>query len=304
MSSRARSSTAPPAPGSSTRRSARSRSTRRRWSRTTRPCWRRCCARSRRPPRAGTCIRSRWHRRWAPGCGSTRPRPGPCSRRLRRPRRLRAQTTTRPRPREQGATSSRRCLASALIGGRTQATRGGGRVNSEEKRAVVERLVEQIRDANALIVTDYRGLTVTETAELRRSLREAGASFRVAKNTLAKLAAEQADRPSLIEFLEGPTAIAFIADDPAPVAKKLTEAARSTRILAVKGGVMNGRTLTADEVRQLGELPPREVLLSQVVGAIAGPAQNTVGVLAAPLRDIVAGLDAYIAQKHAAENAA
>jgi len=115
---------------------------------------------------------------------------------------------------------------------------------------------------------------------------------------------KQADRPSLIEFLEGPTAIAFIADDPAPVAKKLTEAARSTRILAVKGGVMNGHTLTADEVRQLGELPPREVLLSQVVGAIAGPAQNTVGVLAAPLRDIVAVLDAYIAQKQAAENAA
>ena len=177
-------------------------------------------------------------------------------------------------------------------------------MNSEEKRAVVERLVEQIRDANALIVTDYRGLTVTETAELRRSLREAGASFRVAKNTLAKLAAEQADRPSLIEFLEGPTAIAFIADDPAPVAKKLTEAARSTRILAVKGGVMNGHTLTADEVRRLGDLPSREVLLSQVVGAVAGPMQNTVGVLAAPLRELVAVLDAYIAKKQAEESAA
>ena len=177
-------------------------------------------------------------------------------------------------------------------------------MNSEEKRAVVERLVEQIRDANALIVTDYRGLTVTETAELRRSLREAGASFRVAKNTLTRRAAEAAGADTLLAILEGPTAIAFIADDPAPVAKKLTEAARSTRILAVKGGVMNGHTLTADEVRQLGELPPREVLLSQVVGAIAGPAQATVGVLAAPLRDIVGVLDAYIAQKQAAENAA
>lgn len=177
-------------------------------------------------------------------------------------------------------------------------------MNTEEKRAIVERLVEQIRGANALIVTDYRGLTVTETAELRRSLREAGASFRVAKNTLAKLAAEQADRPSLIEFLEGPTAIAFIEDDPAPVAKKLSDAARSTRILAVKGGVMNGHTLTADEVRRLGELPPRDVLLSQVVGAVAGPTQATVNVLAAPLRDIIGVLDAYIAQRQAAEDAA
>ena len=87
-------------------------------------------------------------------------------------------------------------------------------MNRDEKRDVVERLVEQIKEAKALIVTDYRGLTVTETAERRRALREAGASFHVAKNTLAKLAAEQAERPTLIEFLEGPTAIAFIDGRP------------------------------------------------------------------------------------------
>ncbi|MDX6552562.1 MAG: large subunit ribosomal protein [Gaiellales bacterium] len=174
----------------------------------------------------------------------------------------------------------------------------------EEKREIVERLVAQIKESKALIVTDYRGLTVTQTAEIRNALREAGASFHVAKNTLARLAAEQADRPTLVEFLEGPTAIAFIADDPAPAAKKLSEVARQTRILAVKGGVMNGHTLTADEVRQLGELPPRDVLLSQVVGAIAGPMQNTVGVLAAPLREFVAVLDAYIAKRQEAEAAA
>ncbi|MDX6535374.1 MAG: large subunit ribosomal protein [Gaiellales bacterium] len=174
----------------------------------------------------------------------------------------------------------------------------------EEKREIVERLVTQIKESKALIVTDYRGLTVTQTAEIRNALREAGASFHVAKNTLARLAAEQADRPTLVEFLEGPTAIAFIADDPVPAAKKLSEVARQTRILAVKGGVMNGHTLTADQVRQLGELPPRDVLLSQVVGAIAGPMQNTVGVLAAPLRDVVAVLDAYIAKRQEAEAAA
>jgi large subunit ribosomal protein L10 len=177
-------------------------------------------------------------------------------------------------------------------------------VNQEEKRAVVERLVTQIKESSSLIVTDYRGLGVTQTAEIRRTLREAGATFHVAKNTLARLAAQQADRPHLVEFLQGPTAIAFIADDPAPVAKKLSEVARQTRILAVKGGVMNGHTLTADEVRRLGELPPRDVLLSQVVGAIAGPMQNTVGVLAAPLRELVAVIDAFIAKKQAEEAAA
>ena len=147
-------------------------------------------------------------------------------------------------------------------------------MNREEKREVVERLVVQIKEAKAMIVTDYRGLTVTETADLRRTLREAGASFHVAKNTLARLAAEQAERPTLVEFLEGPTAIAFIEDDPAAAAKKLSEVARATKILAVKGGVMNGHTLTADQIRALGELPPRQTLLSQLVGAVNGPCRG------------------------------
>ncbi|MDX6523057.1 MAG: large subunit ribosomal protein [Gaiellales bacterium] len=177
-------------------------------------------------------------------------------------------------------------------------------MNRDEKREVIERLVAQIKESKALIVTDYRGLTVTQTAEIRNALREAGASFHVAKNTLARMAAEQADRPTLVEFLEGPTAIAFIEDDPAAAAKKLSEVARSTRILAVKGGVMNGHTLTATQIRELGDLPPRQVLLSQVVGAVAGPMQGTVGVLNAPLRDIVAVLDSYIAKRQETEAAA
>ena len=177
-------------------------------------------------------------------------------------------------------------------------------MNRDEKREVVERLVTQIKESKALIVTDYRGLTVTQTAEIRNALREAGASFHVAKNTLAKLAAEQAERPTLLEFLEGPTAIAFIEDDPAAAAKRLSEVARSTRILAVKGGVMNGHTLTPEQIRELGELPPRATLLSQVVGAVAGPTQGTVNVLNAPLRDIVAVLDSYIAKRQEAEAAA
>ena len=173
----------------------------------------------------------------------------------------------------------------------------------DDKQAVIERLVTQIREAKAMIVTDYRGLSVTQTAEIRDALRPSGATFHVAKNTLARRAAEEAERPHLVEFLKGPSAIAFISDDPAAAAKKLSEVARQTKILTVRGGVMNGHTLTADEIKTLGDLPPREVLLAQVVGTIAGPLQGTVGVLSAPLRDIVALLDSYIAKRQEAEAA-
>ena len=176
-------------------------------------------------------------------------------------------------------------------------------MNRDDKAAVVERLVTQIKEAKALIVTDYRGLTVSQTAELRDALRPSGATFHVAKNTLTRKAAEQAERPHLVEFLQGPTAIAFISDDPAAAAKKLSEVARQTKILAVKGGVLEGHTLTAEQIKDLGDLPPREVLLSQVVGTVAGPLQGTVGVLSAPLRDIVALLDSYIEKRQAAEAA-
>ena len=162
-------------------------------------------------------------------------------------------------------------------------------MNQDEKREVVERLVAQIKEAKAMIVTDYRGLTVTQTAEVRRALTEAGASFHVAKNTLARIAAEQAERPTLIEFLQGPTAIAFIEDDPAPAAKKLSEVARSTRILAVKGGVMNGHTLTAGADPRAGRAAAAHRRCCRRWW-VPWPArtQGTVNVLNAPLRDIVA----------------
>lgn len=173
-------------------------------------------------------------------------------------------------------------------------------MNVDEKREVVDRLTERIRESAAMIVTDYRGLTVTQVAEIRRGLSETGASFHVAKNTLARIAAERAERPLLVELLTGPTAIAFVAEDPAPVAKRLSEVARQTRILTVRGAVADGRVLSADEVRQLGELPSKEVVLSQVVGTIIAPAQSAVGVLAAPLRELVAVIDAQIAKLEAA----
>ena len=119
----------------------------------------------------------------------------------------------------------------------------------EQKQRVVEQLTARMREAPAMIVTDYRGLTVTQVAAVRRSLHETGATFHVAKNTLARIAAKQADRPDLIALLEGPTAIAFVGEDAAAAAKKLTELARQTRILAVRGAIMEGQTLSAERGR-------------------------------------------------------
>jgi large subunit ribosomal protein L10 len=176
-------------------------------------------------------------------------------------------------------------------------------VNVSEKRRVVEDLTERMRGCDTMIVADYRGLTVGQVADVRTQLREAGATFHVAKNTLARIAANQAEKPNLVELLEGPSAIAFVAEDPAAAAKKLADIARQTRILTVRGALMEGRTLSADEVRQLAELPPREVLRAQVLGAVASPVQGAYNVLAAPLREFLVVLDQYI-QKRQAEEAA
>jgi large subunit ribosomal protein L10 len=176
-------------------------------------------------------------------------------------------------------------------------------VNVAEKHAVVERLAARIRDSETMIVADYRGLTVAQVAEVRGQLRETGTSFHVAKNTLARIAAQQADKPDLAELFQGPTAIAFVEDDVAAAAKKLAELARRTRLLAVRGALVEGRSLSPDEVRQLAELPPRDVLRAQVVGAVASPVQGAFNVLSAPLREFVAVLDQYIAKRQAEEAA-
>jgi large subunit ribosomal protein L10 len=171
----------------------------------------------------------------------------------------------------------------------------------DEKEAVIERLAAEMEGAQAMIVADYRGLSVTQVAEVRSSLRETGATFRVAKNTLTRIAARRSGRDGVVELLEGPTAIAFARDDVASAAKRLQDAARATRILAVRGAFMEGRLLSADEVRRLAELPSREVILAQAVGAVAAPLQATASVVTAPLRELVMVLDAYIATRNEAE---
>jgi large subunit ribosomal protein L10 len=166
-----------------------------------------------------------------------------------------------------------------------------------DKERVVAELVERLRASDTLIVADYRGLTMTEIDGVRTALLEHGARFSVVKNTLTKRAAEQAGLPSLVELLEGPTAIAFVLEgDMVAVAKTLNDTARQTKVLSLKGGLLQGQPVSADEVQKLAALPPADVLQSQVLGAVIGPLNAIVGLFTAPLRDLVGVLDARISQ--------
>lgn len=166
-----------------------------------------------------------------------------------------------------------------------------------DKEQVVAELVERLRTSGTMIVADYRGLGMTELDDVRTELLKHGARFSVVKNTLTKRAAEAAGVEELNQFLDGPTAIAFVADgDMVQVAKVLNETARRTRVLALKGGVLDGRAITADQVGDLASLPPADVLRGQVLGAVVGPLNAIVSIFNAPLREFVAVVDARIRQ--------
>jgi large subunit ribosomal protein L10 len=171
-------------------------------------------------------------------------------------------------------------------------------MQKSEKERVVEELTERLRNTQTLIVADYRGLTMTQVDELRSKLLEHGARFQVVKNTLTRRAAEAAGADQLLALLEGPTAIAFLEShgDPVAVAKALGDAARDTRVLAVRGGVLEGRSITADDVESLAKLPPVEQLRGQVIGAVTAPLYAIVGLFTAPLQDLYGLIDARIAQ--------
>jgi large subunit ribosomal protein L10 len=171
-------------------------------------------------------------------------------------------------------------------------------VKKEEKGRVVAELAERLRKAETLIVADYRGLTMTEIDSLRGTLLEQGAKFSVVKNTLTRRAAEAAGADALLALLEGPTAIAFLeaGGDPVAVAKTLADAARRTRILAIRGGVLEGRPMSAEEVESLATLPPFDILRGQVLGAIVAPLTTLMGLVTAPLQNLYGLIDARIEQ--------
>jgi len=167
-----------------------------------------------------------------------------------------------------------------------------------EKERVVAELAERLRSAETLMVADYRGLTMPEIDELRTRLLEAGARFTVVKNTLTKLAAEQAGTQEVLELIDGPTAIAFLdADgDPVAAAKVLNETARAHDVLVIRGGIVEGSVVGDADIKRLATLPPTEVLQAQFVGAVVGPLTMVVGLFTAPLRDLVGVIDARIRQ--------
>jgi len=167
-----------------------------------------------------------------------------------------------------------------------------------DKEQLVEQLTERIRDAETLIVADYRGLTNAQLEGLRDELIQHGARFAVVKNTLTRRAAQAAGNDALLTLLEGPTAIAFLETDADPVAtaKALSKLARDSRVLAIRGGILGGKPVTSEEVESLATLPPADVLRGQVLGAIIAPVQALAGLVAAPLTNLVGLIDARIEQ--------
>jgi large subunit ribosomal protein L10 len=174
-------------------------------------------------------------------------------------------------------------------------------MDKSQKERIVAELAERLRSTDTLIVADYRGLTMPQVDALRTELLNHGARFQVVKNTLTRRAAEEAGAEHLLALLEGPTAIAFLESDgdPVAVAKALRTAARETQVIEVRGGVIEGRAMSADEVGTLATLPSLEVLRGQVLGAVTAPLMTIVGLFNAPLQNLIGLIDARIEQLQA-----
>ena len=171
-------------------------------------------------------------------------------------------------------------------------------MHKEDKERVVAELTEKLRQSETLIVADYRGLTMPQIDGLRTRLLDHGARFSVVKNTLTRRAAEAAGADQLLALLDGPSAIAFVeADgDAVAVAKALSDTARDTHVLVIRGGIMQGRSISGGDVEELAKLPPLDILRGQVIGAILGPLNAILGLVNAPLQNLHWLIDARIEQ--------
>ncbi len=165
-------------------------------------------------------------------------------------------------------------------------------MNRDQKAAVIAAVAAQISESEAVFAVDYRGISVPQAAQLRTSLRDADASFRVVKNTLSERAADQAGAGALKELLEGPTAMTFVRGDAAAAAKALRDFSRTNQLLEFKGGWMNGAPLTAEEIQSIAQLPSRDVLYGRLVGMVASPLTG----LASALSGLIGGLARQLAQ--------
>ena len=176
---------------------------------------------------------------------------------------------------------------------------------SEAKIAVVAELKEHLTSAKGAVLTSYRGLTVAQDTELRKSLRAAGVNYHVVKNTLPAIAAKDAGLDDLVPYLNGTTALAFSTEDAIAPAKVISEFIKKNKledkdVLVEKAGIVDGKVIGADDVKALANLPSREVLLAKLLGSMKAPISNTVGVLSGVIRNAVYVLDAVREQKEKA----
>ena len=182
----------------------------------------------------------------------------------------------------------------------TPDTATNGRAPRPEKVATVEEITAKLSAANAVFVTEYRGMTVGQLAGLRNALRPSDAELKVYKNSLARFAARDAGLDGFDEMLVGPTALAFVGGDIAAAAKALRDVSRTNPLLVLKGGSLAGSVLSGDDVRALADLPSREQLLAQLAGALQAPLVKTAGLLQALPRNFAYGLKALIEQQEQA----
>jgi large subunit ribosomal protein L10 len=165
------------------------------------------------------------------------------------------------------------------------------------KVAVVDDVKTRTQAATATIVSEYRGLTVAELAELRSNLEAVGGDYKIFKNTLVRRAIDGSDYQPLSEYLSGPTALTFVEGDVSAVAKALRDFSRANPLLVIKGGLADGSLLSSSDLAALADLPPREVLLARLAGALAAPMQQMAGLLQALPRNLAYGMQALIDQR-------
>jgi len=177
-------------------------------------------------------------------------------------------------------------------------------VAKAEKVQQVQEIVGRFNDAQSALLTEYRGLTVGQIAEVRAALRDANAEYKVLKNTLTRIAVRDVGLEELVGMLSGPTAIAFIQGDAVEAAKALDDAAKKYPVLLIKGGVLDGKIVDADQAKALAKLEPREVQLTKIAMLMNSPLQSTVNVFAALLRDLGSMLAQVLTQKESEAPAA
>ena len=166
-----------------------------------------------------------------------------------------------------------------------------------QKTAVVDEIRTKLGDADAAVLTEYRGLTVSELAHLRGALRPVGTEYKVFKNTLARRAVEEAGLAELVALLEGPVAIAFVHGDAVVAARALRDFGRTNPALVLKGGLLGSRVLSASDVSALADIEPRDVLLARLAGGFQAPLAKAAGLFQAFTRNLAYGVKAYIDQR-------